>query len=256
MRVLAGLVPGDMVDGTGSIGQVSEDMSEVTDAAQIGRAVDATVVACYRAIMGQAEALFDLQQLERALERARRRHPAVVREALKVLALPELLGLCRGLLRERLPLPPLAALLEVVASEPRLRLVSERARWGELVREQLAGLWLRDLVAAHARLGPLRWVRPQPETEAELRARTREGEGGLRLTLGPGERAAWLSELRGGSPESPLVVTTPGARAMFAALVRGSAPHITVLSTAELAAVELPVPGEPGGPAARWCVLG
>ena len=256
MRVLAGLVPGDMVDGTGSIGQVSEDMSEVTDAAQIGRAVDATVVACYRAIMGQAEALFDLQQLERALERARRRHPAVVREALKVLALPELLGLCRGLLRERLPLPPLAALLEVVASEPRLRLVSERARWGELVREQLAGLWLRDLVAAHARLGPLRWVRPQPEAEAELRARTREGEGGLRLTLGPGERAAWLSELRGGSPESPLVVTTPGARAMFAALVRGSAPHITVLSTAELAAVELPVPGEPGGPAARWCLLG
>lgn len=256
MRVLAGLVPGDMVDGTGSIGQVSEDMSEVTDAAQIGRAVDATVVACYRAIMGQAEALLDLQQLERALERARRRHPAVVREALKVLALPELLGLCRGLLRERLPLPPLAALLEVVASEPRLRLVSERARWGELVREQLAGLWLRDLVAAHARLGPLRWVRPQPETEAELRARAREGEGGLRLTLGPGERAAWLSELRGGSPESPLVVTTPGARAMFAALVRGSAPHITVLSTAELAAVELPVPGEPGGPAARWCLLG
>jgi type III secretion protein V len=256
MRVLAGLVPGDMVDGTGSIGQVSEDMSEVTDAAQIGRAVDSTVVACYRAIMGQAEVLFDLQQLERALERARRRHPAVVREALKVLALPELLGLCRGLLRERLPLPPLAALLEVVASEPRLRLASERARWGELVREQLAGLWLRDLVAAHARLGPLRWVRPQPETEAELRARAREGEGGLRLTLGPGERAAWLSELRGGSPESPLVVTTPGARAMFAALVRGSAPHITVLSTAELAAVELPVPGEPGGPAARWCLLG
>lgn len=261
MRVLAGLV--DLNDGTGSIGHVPsaisdgpEDMSEATDAAQVGRAVDAAVVACYRAIMGQAEALFDLQQLERALERARRRHPAVVREALKVLALPELLGLCRGLLRERLPLPPLAALLEVVASEPRLRLASERARWGELVREQLAGLWLRDLVAAHARLGPLRWVRPQPESEAELRARAREGEGGLRLALGPGERAAWLGELRGASPETPLVVTTPGARALFAALVRGSAPHITVLSTAELAAVELPVPGEPGGPSARWCLLG
>jgi type III secretion protein V len=269
MRVLAGLVPADLVDGAGPIGHVPEgmsdragtnghaakDMGDGTGAGSTGRAVDAAVVACYRAVMGQAEALFDLQQLERAIERARRRHPAVVREALKVLALPDLLALCRGLLRERLPLPPLAVLLEVVAGEPRLRLASERARWGELLREQLAGLWLHDLVAAHARLGPLRWVRPQPETEAELRGRAREGEGGLRLALGPGERAAWLTQLREGSPESPLVVTTPGARAMFAALVRGSAPHITVLSTAELAAVELPVPGEPGGPAARWCLL-
>lgn len=277
MRVLAGLVAGDLVDGAGANGHVLEaraqgaggighgsgDMVVGTGAVETaggasgarGLAVDAVVVACYRAVMGQAEALLDLQQLERAIERARRRHPAVVREALRVLALPELLGLCRGLLRERLPLPPLALLLEVVASEPRLRLASERPRWGELLREQLAGLWLHDLVAAHARLGPLRWVRPQPETEAELRGRAREGEGGLRLALGPGERAAWLAQLRGTTPESPLVVTTPAARAVFAALVRGSAPHITVLSTAELAAVELPVPGEPGGPAARWCLL-
>ena len=287
-RVLAGLAPEDLAAGAGVVGPGHEGMSEGTGAgaaavwadasgagpkgmssgtgysgtgysgtgvARAGLAVDAAVVACFRAVMGQAEALLDLQQLERGLERARRRHPAVVREALKVLALPELLGLCRGLLRERLPLPPLATLLEVVASEPRLRLTSERARWGELLREQLAGLWLRDLVAAHARLGPLRWVRPQPEAEAELLARAREGEGGLRLALAPGERAAWLVELRGGSPESPLVVTTPAARLVFAALVRRSAPHITVVSTAELAAVDLPVPGEAGAPTARWCLL-
>jgi type III secretion protein V len=248
MRVLAGIEANDLVVGTGAIEHGPQDRVH-------GPAIDVAVVACFRAIMGQAEALLDLQLLERAIERSRRRHPAVVREALKVLALPELLGLCRGLLRERLPLPPMATLLEVVAAEPRLRLVSERSRWGELLREQLAGLWLRDLVAAHARLGPLRWVRPQPEAEAELLARAREGEGGLRLALGPGERAAWLRALRGASPESPLVVTTPAARAVFAALVRRSAPHISVVSTAELAAVDLPVPGEPGAPAARWCLL-
>lgn len=249
-RVLAGLDPEDMNFGAGAFGQGRKDMAEETG----GRPLDAALVACYRAVMGAAAALFDLQQLERALERVRQRHPAAVREALKVVALPELLELCRGLLRERLPLPPLAALLEVVASEPRLRLASERARWGELLREQLAGLWLHDVMAAHARLGPLRWVRPEPEAEAELRARAREGEGGLRLALGPGERAAWLAALRGAGPEPPLVVTTPGARAVFAALVRRSAPHITVVSTAELAAVDVPVPGEPGGPAARWCL--
>ena len=214
--------------------------------------VDALVVACFRAIMGQAEALIDLQQLERALERARRRHPAVVREALKVLGPPELLALCRGLLRERVPLPPLPALLEVVAAEPLLRLAGERPRWGELLRERLAGLWLRDLVAAHARLGPVRWVRPQPEAERVLLERVRQGEGGLGLTLSAGERARWLGSLREGRPEPPLLVTTPRARQAFAALVQRSAPHIAVVSTAELAAVDLALPGEPGGPAAHW----
>ena len=63
-------------------------------------------------------------------------------------------------------------------------------------RERLAGLWLHDLVAAHARLGPLRWVRPHPDVEAELLQRTRTGEGGLALALAPGERAAWLASLR------------------------------------------------------------
>lgn len=244
-RVLAGLAPDDLRDPTGTSEHVPGDMSGEMSA-------DAVVVACFRAIMGQAEALLDLQQLEGLIERARTGHPAVVREALRVLTPPELLGLCRGLLRERLPLPPLPALLEVVATEPRLRVASERSRWGELLREQLAGLWLRDLVRAHARLGPVRWVRPQPDAEAELLARTRSGEGGLALTLAPGERASWLADLRGEHPEPPMLVTSPGARPAFAALVLRSAPHVAVVSTAELLAVDLPLPGEPGGPATRW----
>ncbi|HEY0138365.1 MAG TPA: FHIPEP family type III secretion protein, partial [Nannocystis sp.] len=150
-RLLAELAPADLVESAGPSEHVPEDRQGELSA-------DAVVVACFRAIMGQAEAMLDLQQLERAIERTRARHPAVVREALRVLAPPELLGLCRGLLRERLPLPPLPALLEVVATEPRLRVASERPRWGEHLREQLAGLWLRDLVRAHARLGPVRWV--------------------------------------------------------------------------------------------------
>jgi type III secretion protein V len=247
-RVLAGLDADDLRDRTGSSEHVPEDMSGGT--APIS--VDAVVVACFRAIMGQAEALFDLQQLEAGLERARARHPAAVREALKVAGPPELLALCRGLLRERLPLPPLPALLEAVAGEPRLRGAGDRSQRVEVLREQLAGLWLRDLVAAHARLGVVRWVRPQPDAEAELLERARVGEGGLRLALRPGERAAWLTGLRGGHGEPPLVVTSPAARAAFAALVQRSAPHVAVVSTAELLAVDLPLPGEPGGPTTRW----
>jgi len=260
-RVLAGLAGAELVRGPGPSGHVGSDMSDRagpngqarTDMSEgTGVDVDAVVVATYRAIMGQAEALIDLQQLERAVERARRRHPAVVREALKVLGPPELLALARGLLRERLPLPPLPALLEVVATEPRLRVAGERPRWGELVRERLAGLWLRDLVAAHARLGPVRWVRPRPDAEDELLGRVVAGAGGLALRLQPGERAAWLELLRGGQPEPPLVVTTPAARPAFATLVQRSAPHIAVVSTAELAAVDMALPGELGGPPTRW----
>ncbi len=251
-RVLADLRPADLRDRTGPLEHVPEDMSESAAVRSGGLSIDAVVVACYRAVMGQAEALLDLQQLERALERARARHPAAVREALKVMAAPELLTLCRSLLRERLPLPPLPALLEVVATEPRLRQASERPRWGELMREQLAGLWVRDLVRAHARLGPVRWVRPQPDAEAELLTRVRSGEGGLRLALAPGERARWLAELRGEHPEPPMLVTTPAARPAFAALVWRSAPHVAVVSTAELLAVDLPLPGEVGGPDTRW----
>jgi len=246
-RVLAPLVAegdgAELAQGTGANGQVPGDRS-------IG--VDEVVVACFRAVMGHAEALLDLQQLERGLERARRRHPAAVREALRVLPAAELLGLCRGFLRERLPLPPLAALLEVVATEPRLRAASERGRWIEVVRERLAGWWVRDLVAGHARLGAVRWVRPVPDAESELVSRVLAGEAGLRLALRPGERAAWLAGLRGDSGGPPLVVTTPSVRAAMAALVQRSAPHIAVVSTAELSAVDLPLPGEPGGPAARW----
>ena len=238
----AGQVAGDR-RGDGAAGQVAGDRRTDTDA---------IVVACFRAVMGHAEALLDLQQLERGLERARRRHPAAVREALKVLPATELLGLCRGFLRERLPLPPLAALLEVVATEPRLRADSERGRWLEVVRERLAGWWVRDLVAGHARLGPVRWVRPVPDAESELGSRTLEGAAGLRLALRPGERAKWLAGLRGDSGGQALVVTTPSARAAMAALVQRSVPHVAVVSTAELLAVDLPLPGEPGGPEARW----
>ncbi|HEY0136215.1 MAG TPA: hypothetical protein VGB85_19155, partial [Nannocystis sp.] len=62
----------------------------------------------------------------------------------------------------------------------------------------------------------------------------------------------WLAELRGEHPEPPMLVTTPAARLAFAALVQRSAPHVAVVSTAELLAVDLPLPGEPGGPATRW----
>lgn len=122
------------------------------------------------------------------------------------------------------------------------------------------------MLAAHARLGPLVWARPVADAEAALLERAVGGERGLRLALDARGLRAWRSRVlsttqnnvasldaavEDGTPP-PVVVCSPRARPAFALLLARGAPHITVLSTAELHEVELPVPGEPDGPPARW----
>lgn len=215
---------------------------------------DATLVAVYRAVMQGAEALVDLEGLTAAIEATRARRPAAVREALKVVGPAELLELVRGLLRARVPVPGLGLVLEAVAAEPLLRRLEERGRWVAALRERLAGCWVREVVAAHARVG-LRWVRPRPDAEAALIDRVVAGEGPMALRLSGLARRAWLSRVLAGWEEGeapPLVVCSPRSLPAFSLLLARSCPHVTVLSTGELQAVELPVPGEPGGPATSW----
>ena len=218
-------------------------------------------MATFRAVMRGAEALVDLRTLAAALEQARAREPAVTREALAAVGPADLLELTRGLVRERVPLPPFTALLEAVAAEPVLRQASERGRWLEALRERLAPQWVGEVVAAHARLGPVTWARPLADAEAALLSRAVTGERGLRLAIDGRSRQAWRSRVTpqnvvaGGENEErppPIVVCSPRARPVFALLLARGAPHVTVLSTAELQAAELPLPGEPDGPAVRW----
>ncbi|HEY8379170.1 MAG TPA: FHIPEP family type III secretion protein, partial [Nannocystis sp.] len=232
---------------------VPEDLDQKTWSS--GQRTEAAVLATYRALMRHAPALIDLQTMAAALEVARAREPATMREALRAIAPADLLELSRGLLRERVPLPPLPVLLEAVASEPALRQASERGRWLEALRVRLAPMWVLDVIAARARLGPVVWVRPTPDAEAELCRRHVTGEGGARLRLSEAERRAWRSRvLAAGGEEGPppLVVCSPRARPAFALLLARGGPHVTVLSTGELQEVELPVPGEVGGPGAVW----
>lgn len=226
---------------------VPEDMPEGADA-------EAVVIAVFRAVMRDAEALFDLQALEAAVEAARAQQPAVVREALQAVGPADLLALVRGLLRERVPLPGFAALLEAVAAEPCLRQASERGRWVTALRERLAGWYVRDVVAGWARLGPVVWARPRPDAEAALLARVVAEGGEVRLRLSPVERRDWRLRVCGGHEDGPppLLVCSSRARPAFAALMDRAAPHVAVLAAGELQAVDLAVPGEPGGPPARW----
>jgi len=223
------------------------------------RSESEVVVEVFRAVMAHAEVLIDLHELELKLELLRSTRPAVVREALQIRKAPEILALLRGLLRERVPLPPLDALLGAIASDRRFAEESERGRWLELAREHTAGFWLRDRIAAHGLLGPLVWARPSIDAEEDLRDQLVVGIGGQQLCLRPDEVEAWRAAItRGPEPEpedeneneggpaaeggSVVVLTTAGGRPAFSELLRGVVPFTPVISVAEMNAAGISLP--------------
>jgi type III secretion protein V len=228
-----------------------------------GRAtVDAVLLAVFRAVMDHAPSLVDLQALEDDIEALRATHPVLVRRALEAVEPTDVLAIVRAFLRERLPRPPLPAILAVVAEDRRFREPSERPRFAELVREQLAALWVTDVLDGLARLGRARWIRLSPDAEEQLAEHVVQGGAGVELRMLAAERTRWLAALRastvadeamepatspspspsmstlarlGPRREGPLVLlTTSRARPAAAALVAGAVPHVPVLSLTEL----------------------
>ncbi len=228
--------------------------------------IDGVVLAAFRTVMDHAPSLVDLQGLEDDLERLRASHPVLVRRALAAVEPADLLVIVRAFLRERLPRPPLPAILAVVAEDRRFLDAGERPRFAELAREQLAAHWVVDVLDGLARLGAARWVRLTPDAEEVLDEHAVQGQAGTALRMPAAERARWIDALRevdvgaapaptapspsmstiarlGPSGSGPVVLlTSPRGRAAAAALVCGTVPHVPVLSTAELerAGVEAP----------------
>jgi type III secretion protein V len=225
--------------------------------------VDGVVLATFRAVMDHAHALFDLQDLDRALERVRATHPVVVKRALEVIELSDLLAIVRAMLRERIPLPPLRIVLGVVAEHRPSTETGGRRAWPERVRLALAPYWVSGVLDALGRLGAPRWVRLDPDAEEELRDRWIAGDDGFVLAMDPTERMRWRTELlrvvevepaasdstvmAPPRPGPVVVLTTPRARRATAELLREVTPHVPVLSTAELESARVAVPE-----ASRW----
>lgn len=208
---------------------------------------DAVVLAVFRAVMDHAGTLVDLQDIDRAIDETRANHPAVVERALERVGVVDLLGIVRGLLRERIPLPPMRTLLSAIVDAPRPESALEKAESIEWVRQRLAPLWLQDVIDAVERLGPPRWVRPDPELEDELLDHEVLGVHGRRTRLAAEERAQWVARLTSRPSDAatagPLVVlTSPRARPIVADVLAGVTPHVPVLSTAELDAAGIAVP--------------
>jgi len=196
---------------------------------------DALAVAVFRAVMDHATALVDLQELDRAVDELRSTHPVVVRKAMESLEPGDLLAVMRAFLRERIPMPPLHAVLSTIAESRVLRDPAQRAELPARVRERLAAHWLPPLVDGLHRVGTPRWVRLDADAEQDLLAATVARDEGIVLTMDGEERAEWLEQIRGGPEGGPVViVTTPRARRAAAELVAAVRPHIHALSTVEL----------------------
>jgi flagellar biosynthesis component FlhA len=208
---------------------------------------DALVVMSYRAVMEHATSLVDLQDLDRMLEELRATHPAVVRRALDSVDLVDVLAVVRGFLRERIVLPPLRTVLGVLAENRRFGDDSERGRFAEIARAELAPHWAPAVVQSLQRLGPVTIVRLTPDAEDELAQRWTPAVDGGVLNLSDSERRSWIAAIRALSVDEDevaeqnaptkrpiLVLTTPACRPAVAQLVAGAVPRITVMSTAEV----------------------
>lgn len=197
---------------------------------------DTFAVAVYRAVMDHASALVDLQDLDRAIDELRSSHPVVVNKAMESLEPGDVLDVVRGFLRERIPRPPLGAIMSTIAESRSLRDAEQRRELPERVRERLAQHWLPPLFDGLRRLGAPRWLRLDADAEADLMAVSVGREEGLVLTMDAQERSEWMQRIRSDEHDTgPVVlVTTPRARRAAAALVRSATPRIHVLSLAEL----------------------
>jgi type III secretion protein V len=205
---------------------------------------DALLLGCFHVLMDSAERLVTLERIEAELELVRRRRPTLVRQAMRVVESVDLLAIVRAFVRERIPVPSMDALLEVLAERRVFHDGTERRHWPEHAREALADHWLRDLCDGIAALGQPVWVRPSADFEQALLARAQLGERGIWLAASPSERADMLAQL-GASVSGnrrQLLLCGSQARPAFASLLAGVRPHVPVLSVGELAAagVELP----------------
>jgi len=204
--------------------------------------VGTLVVAVYRAVMSHAACFVDLQTLDWMLEQARATTPTPVREALTRVTVVDLLELMRGFLRERVAVPPLPILLEVVSTDRRFSEDSERPRWGEIARLATAAIWVHEIVS---RPQHVRWLRPSSIAQESLSESVVRGIGGMRLTLSPQAIVCWhehLTVCRGDTQAPAVIVTPPRSRPIVARLTEGLHPHLPVISTAELRAAGVPVP--------------
>lgn len=229
---------GERVLGRGSVG---------------GEGEDAVVLELYRCLMRSGPELIDLEWVHREIERVRGTRAGVCKAALSVMRADEILVALRSIVSQRIPLPPMEAVLTVIAEDPAMRnelTAVDKGRRSEWIRERTASFWLHEVLAGVARLGELEWIRPTPDLAEELRGKAHADEEGTVLDLSQRQREHFVGLLVPADVTNPIVLCDPQSRPAVAAVLRTRVPHTVVLSTRELDAIGHPLPKD-----ARWVDL-
>ena len=184
-----------------------------------------------------APELIGVDRVAMLVERAAVTAPVLVREVVpRVIALPVLAEVLRGLARERVPLDDLAAVLEAIAVTPLpAPATSFAARDVPALIEHLRGQLRRQISARWAPRGQLAVYTVDAMIEEALRTSIDRRDGAQILALEPAIAQDIVAAVRAGIGTGPAVIlTSADVRRHLRALLEPELPEIAILAAHEL----------------------
>lgn len=184
----------------------------------------------------QSANLLTRKEMERLLARVREQQPGLVEEFIPTaLSLSDVQRVLQNLLREKVSIRNLEAIVETLAD--RVRASKDPTVLTEMVRQRLAAVICQSLTGNN---NFLQVMTLDPSIEQKLMQSVRDAEGGGNIAIEPKfaeqivSRIAQLTEKMMKSNAMPVLICAPDLRRHIRALSERMAPHLRVLSLAEI----------------------
>ncbi|HEX8956839.1 MAG TPA: flagellar biosynthesis protein FlhA, partial [Burkholderiaceae bacterium] len=184
----------------------------------------------------QSANLLTRKELERLLARVREQQPGLVEEIVPTaLSLSDVQRVLQNLLREKVSIRNLEAIMETLAD--RIRVSKDPTALTEMVRQRLAAVICQSLAGNNSYLQVMTL---DPTIEQKLMQSVRDAEGGGGMAIEPQfaeqfvSRLTQLTEKMMKSNALPVLICAPDLRRHIRALSERMAPHLRVLSLAEI----------------------
>ncbi|MGB1698604.1 MAG: FHIPEP family type III secretion protein [Nannocystaceae bacterium] len=198
---------------------------------------EATMLRAVHAVVRrQAHCLFDIEEMQQMVVRARRVHGALSEAALEGVELKDIQHALAGFLSGGLPVPPLEEWLHALAEGGEFRDPARREYWVEDLRRRTASWWW--LIVSTPTEAAASWIRLSPDFELELRETISRDPGGeWRFTCDPTtarEVTATIRECASTAGPQGVLICQPQARARAEWIARRADAPVFVVSTTEL----------------------
>ncbi|RMH58455.1 MAG: flagellar biosynthesis protein FlhA [Candidatus Hydrogenedentota bacterium] len=176
------------------------------------------------------------QETQQILDEIKKHYPALVEDATKALSVGEIHKILQNLLREGVPIRDMVTILETIADRT-AAYGKDLDRLTEVVRAALARHITKQYLSDD---GTLAVITLDPRLEEEVVAGVEITPEGRTINMDPARIQRILEKLGVEAEKavqagiSPLVLTSPRARAAFKTLTQRAAPNLVVLSFSEI----------------------